>query len=125
MSTTLIIFTWLGVYVVGAVGTARAVFTTKYKVEYPRWVAAKARVEKDRREAGRYGYVTSADQRVFDNTAHYLTVHDSDVVNPTWWSGAFWFLVAPYLLVIKPVGTVVIPMIVKWFTGPARKAVAS
>lgn len=126
MSTGLFWLTVAGVYLVGAVGTARAVFTHNYKREHAWWTDRKARVAKNLKEmGGRLDYLTEKDRRAHKHDAHYLTVHDSDVYTPTIWSGVLWFVVAPYLLVIKPVGTVVIPMVVKWFTAPARKAVAS
>jgi hypothetical protein len=127
MSAWTIVAMSVGVYLVGAIGTARAVFTRCYKREYPRWVSLKKQVAKKvKDERGRgYPYVTDYEARINDHDAHWLTVHDTDVYTPTWWAAAWWPIYLPYALLIRPIGTVLIPLSIKWFTGPARRGVAS
>lgn len=79
-------------YVLLGIGTARAIMPIAVRAEQKRYSSIPVRVNEDA------------------------------VVLPAMFGGFFWPLALVYLLVLRPVGTVVAPLFIKWLTAPARRA---
>lgn len=96
-------------YVVPGIGTSRVVYARQYKRYYP------GKLEQTK---NRYSIYENEDP-------HKLTSNDDKVFGPALFAFWFWPGFAVWLLLIKPIGTIVWPVLVKWYTAPARRAVES
>lgn len=100
---------WLviaGWFLIGT-GTARAVFARQYAKHFLRW----RRKTKD--SASVY----------YRNDPHWLARSDADVLAPTCLAGVFWPGALIWLLVLRPLGTIVFPLFGRWFMAPALRRV--
>lgn len=99
---------FLAGYVVLGIGTSRVVFARQYAKHYPYWVA---------KVADRYS-------SWYEGDPDAECAWDGDVLVPTISAFVVWPLALAYLLVLRPLGTVVVPGFAAWFAAPARARAA-
>lgn len=96
-------------YVLFGIGVSRVVYAQQYRKYFPDHLA---------KSKDRYSIYEHQDP-------HKMTSADDKVFGPALFSFWFWPGFLAWLLLVKPVGTIVWPTLVKWYTAPAKRAVAS